>query len=133
MIKVSVISPTSHQEFDDVRSIVAATVGGQVKILPGHGNLVSSLEIGELKLETSEDKKVSVAVNEGVLRFVDNTATVLTSDMAMPQELAEKEIDEAIERAQKKLSAQLLPAELIQIEKEIKYQKLKRNLLDSLG
>jgi len=47
--------------------------------------------------------------------------------------LAKQDIDNAIKMAEEKKASFTLPAELIQIEKQIRFEKLKKKMSDNLG
>lgn len=115
----------------DFVSVLSTT--GRIGILPNHTELISTLDIGEAKITKPNGKSINIALNGGLIIVKDNEITILTNEAALGREIVEKEIEKAIEMAQKKMSSDLLPSELIQIEKQIRYQKLKKKVASKLN
>lgn len=133
-MKINIISPSGKKVYEDVSSFSVMTEAGQLVILPGHADLLSALEISELVINSGEFSKPQVfAVNGGVLKFADNEAFILTDEMALAQDIIEAEIRQAKEKGKEKQAAEPINTDLIQIEKEIKYEKLKHKIRDNYG
>lgn len=133
-MKINIISPSGKKVYENVSSFSVRTGIGQLEILPGHTDLLSALEISELVINSGEFSKPQVfAVNGGVLKFADNEAVILTDEMALAQDIIEAEIKEAKEKGKEKQAAEPIQSDLIQIEKEIKYEKLKHKIRDKYG
>jgi F0F1-type ATP synthase epsilon subunit len=112
MINVSILSPTDSQKFDKIKSISINGIDGHIKILPGHNNFISSLKNSELQLNSVSNKKTFFTINNGLFKFFEDQAVILVSEIALKKETTEKGI----------ISKPLSP-ELVEVEKEIKYQK----------
>ncbi|MDP4010155.1 MAG: ATP synthase F1 subunit epsilon [Candidatus Shapirobacteria bacterium] len=134
MLTVSIVSPTSQKKYENVKSFVISTQDGEIEILPNHSHIISALSIGQLSIkQLNVDKPEVIAINEGIMKVAENEAQIMTNNLALADDIIDKEIEEALEKAKLKLASNLLPSELIQIEKEIKYEMLKRKIRDSLG
>ena len=131
-MELKIISQTKELFNGDVEWIMANTVKGQIQILPNHVNMVSQLDIGEIKYR-SEGKDVSIASSGGLLVVRENTVMILANEAYLPEDLAKQDIDNAIKMAEEKKASFTLPAELIQIEKQIRFEKLKKKMSDNLG
>jgi ATP synthase F1 epsilon subunit len=131
-MKLIVMSPTSKIIYENVDKILLDSEAGQVEILPQHQKMVSALNIGSATV-TIADKKIILAINGGVIKIENDEAEILTSEAISSQDIIEKDIEKALLLAQKKITPTTLPTELIRIEKEIKYQKLKQKMREQLG
>jgi len=131
-MELKIISQTKELFNGEVEWIMANTVKGQIQILPNHVNMVSQLDIGEIKYR-SEGKDVSIASSGGLLVVRENTVMILANEAYLPEDLAKQDIDNAIKMAEEKKASFTLPAELIQIEKQIRFEKLKKKMSDNLG
>lgn len=130
-MKIKVVS-SSLEIFasNEVKEVYVPTTEGEVGILPGHVNLVSTLEIGELKIRMGKGDK-EIILNGGILQVKDDEVLVLADEASLSDELVKEEIDEAIISAEKQMSGKLEPAELIQLEKRLRYERFKQNKLPS--
>lgn len=133
-MRINIISPSGKKVYEDVSSFSVRTQSGQLKILPHHANLLSALEITELVINSAEFSKPQIfAINGGVLKFADDEAFILTDEMVLAQDIIEKEIKEAREKGLERQAVEPIQTDLIQIEKEIKYEKLKHKIRDKYG
>lgn len=133
-MKINIISPSGKKVYEDVFSFSVMTEAGQLVILPGHADLLSALEISELMIDSKGFSKPQVfAVNGGVLKFASNEAFILTDEMVLAQDIIEAEIRQAKEKGKEKQAAEPIKSDLIQIEGEIKYEKLKHKIRDKYG
>jgi len=126
-MKLTILSPTNKIIYDEVTKLSLDSEAGQIEILPGHEKLVAALNIGVAKIKTSDRVEV-LAVNGGVLKVENDVLEIITSEAMLTKDIIKKDIEKAILLAQQKLSATTIPTELIRIEKEIKYQKLKEKM-----
>ncbi len=130
---LKIISQTEKLFEDEVKEIYAPTTTGEIGILPKHSNLITLLDIGILKVKLKNSKVKLIPINGGLLKVSRDEIIVLAQEATLPEHIIEKEIDEAIENAQKKISSKLPPSELIQLEKQIRYEKLKRKVREKLS
>jgi F-type H+-transporting ATPase subunit epsilon len=100
---------------------------GYMGILPGHEALITTLEIGEIKISENGTNRY-IAILGGVAKVSNDDVYILSDEAHLSDELVNKEIEEAIQRTQKQLEQDLQPAELIRLEKEIKYHKLRKKI-----
>jgi F-type H+-transporting ATPase subunit epsilon len=131
-MKLKIISQTRKIYEGLVDYVTVPGELGQMGILPGHANIISLLDVGEVKI-TVDGKNTFIAINGGIIEVKKNNIIILANEAALPEEIIEKEIDNAIKMAEKKLASKLEPSELIQLERHIRYEKLKRKLKDKLG
>ena len=116
-------------ESEDSKSVSVPGGEGQMQILPEHENLVSTLDIGSVEVEEGSEKK-EYFVNGGFVVVRDNEVLILVDDAAVPEEVVKEEIEKAIQNAQDKLSTITDPKELIQLEKQLRYERFKKERLN---
>ena len=131
-MKLVVISPTNKIVYENVNKLLLDSEVGQVEILPQHQKMISALNIGMAKVVMGENNQILV-INGGVIKIENDELEILTSGAIPSQDIIEKDIEKALLLAQKKITPTTLPTELIRIEKEIKYQKLKQKMREQLG
>jgi len=130
-MKIKIVSSSAELlTLEEVKAVYAPTSDGVVGILPGHVNLVSTLEIGELKIKAEKEEK-TVILNGGIIQVKDDEILVLADEASLSDNLIREEIDIAVENAQQQLAGDLEPSELIQLEKKLRYEKFKQQKLSS--
>lgn len=130
-MKVKVISST--QEIfatEDALEVYAPTSSGIIGILPNHTNYIAPLEIGQLRIKVGKDEQ-KIVLNGGIIQVMDNEILVLADEATKSEAIIKAEVEKSIENAQKKLSAPLEPAELIKLEKLLRYEKFKQQQADN--
>ena len=131
-MKLIIISQTKKLYEQDIKMVTVPGKEGELGILPGHVNLISILDTGEVKIK-EKDKEVTFVINGGIIEIKNDELIILANEAALAPELVAKEIDEAIKMAEEKRRGLLEPTELIQLEKQLRYEKLKRKMTDKLG
>lgn len=129
-IKVKIISQTKVLFDSDCRRITLPTTTGQITILPSHSNLVTLLDMGQVSMKLIDNSTKEVLINGGTASFANNKLTVLTEDGVASDELIKEEIEMALKNASEQKSSQLDPTELIQLEKQLRFEMFKKNFVD---
>ena len=118
-MKLKVVS--SSQELlttDKVDAVFVTTTDGEIGLLPGHVNLVATLEVGEMRYKLNGEFH-PVLISGGIVQFKDDEILILADEADLPDNLVKEEISSAIRNAEEQLSGELEPAELIQLEKKL--------------
>lgn len=113
---------------ENVISLYVPSSKGTIGVLPQHAKLITTLEIGEVKVKTpnSEDKLV---INGGIMQVMDDDILILADEASMSDELIKEEIEKAIEQAEKHIASENIASEeLIQLEKKLRYEKFKQGI-----
>lgn len=128
-MKLKIISTEKKiYEGSQVDTLSLPGVEGRMQILPDHANLISQLEIGEVVVE-DENGRHGYLLNGGFVVVRDNEILLLADNVAIPEDVVASEVEQAIKRAQEKISQSTDPAELIQLEKQLKYERFKKDKL----
>lgn len=97
-LKLEIVTPEARIFSDEVDSVVLPGAEGEMGVLPAHANLVTTLKHGEL-VYTKGGKSSHLAVGEGLVEVTGTTTRVLT-DMAIGvEDIDEKVVQEALDRA----------------------------------
>lgn len=88
---------------EDVARITAPAAEGQITILPRHAALMTSLDIGELTVVTS-DGAIDMAVFGGFLQVAEDHVSVLADAAERADEIDEDRAETARRRAEERLT-----------------------------
>ena len=127
-----IIHSSSKQIFDseNVEFVSVPGTSGSMGILPGHEPLISTLEVGEVKLKENGEEKIFV-LNGGFVQIDGETIFILADEAELAEELVTQEIEEAIKMAEENKAGKLQSRDLIQLEKQIRYHKLRKKVARS--
>ncbi len=129
-MKVNILSSVKQiLVSDNVSELMVPTKSGIIGILNNHQDLVTSLDIGELVVKEGESLR-KIAISGGFLSVKSNNVQILCDDAIMEEEIVLAEIAKAEENAKLKLSGKLPEKELIELEKQLRYEKFKRKLVE---
>ncbi len=126
---LKIIASSKNLYEGEVLEVYAPATKGQMGILPNHENMISTLEVGEMKVKTKEGIETFV-LNGGFIEIKNNVIIVLADEAQAAKDLVQKEVAEAIKFAEEKKAGELPPAELIRLEKQLRYEKLKKKVLE---
>ncbi len=105
------------------------TLDGEIGILPHHINLMTQVVPGELRIKKGNEI-IHMAVGSGLLQMANNTLVIATDLALKPEEINEREVEEARKRAQDALEQTLTDEEyavaLSMLEKTSAQLKIKR-------
>ena len=97
----------------EVDTLVAPGVAGQLGILPNHAPLMTVLQPGELLVRTGGDESY-LALSGGYLEVLGNQVIVLADAAEDVDEIDEARAQEALARAQERISSRASDIELEQ-------------------
>lgn len=101
-LQLEIVTPEARIFSDTVDSVVLPGFEGEMGVLPAHAPLVTTLLPGELRF-SKDGKCTEMAVGGGLVEVTAVSTRVLT-DMAIGvEQIDEKAVEEALERAKKSL------------------------------
>lgn len=103
-IKLEIVTPEARIFSDEVDTVVLPGFDGEMGVLPSHAPLVTTLQCGELRY-TKAGKTTELAVGEGLVEITGSTTRVLTDMALCSDEIDEKAVEEALERAKHSLES----------------------------
>jgi F-type H+-transporting ATPase subunit epsilon len=112
----------------DVISVSAPGVLGEFQVLYNHSPLVSSLEIGRIKVETVNGAQIEFATSGGILEVRDNKIIILGDSIERKDEIDIERAKKALEKSQ-----DLLKEKSIKSEDDVSSLKRAKNRLKISG
>ena len=130
-MKINILSSTKQiLKSDNVKHIIVPTKNGEIGIYPGHVPLIVALDIGQMRI-LNDNEEVNIAISGGFLTVRNDEIEILCDDAIMKEELVKAEIEKAEKDAEEKLASTLPETELIQLEKQLRFEKFKRKLIEN--
>lgn len=125
---VKINSARKSSQYPEVKSLKLPSLKGEIEILPEHMPLITELDQGEIILELASGQKLDLLVSRGYARVKNGEVSLLLDEVDLADELVAEEIKQAIANAEKMIAnSDLPPAELIQLEKRLRYERFKLN------
>lgn len=125
-LSVKINSARKSSEYLDVKSITLPSSQGEIEVLPEHMSLITELNQGKVVLEMDHNQNLDLFVSGGYARVRNNEVNLLLDEVDLADELVEEEIKQAITNAEEMIAdSDLPPAELIQLEKRLRYERFK--------
>ena len=132
MIHFQLISATGVKFDDEAYEVLVPTKDGVVAVFEDHMPLISAGVPGVLsvrkKAEDSDQELEDFAVYGGVLQADGKTARFVTEDVTAADEVSEQESREALERAQKLVSAAGTREDLREAQSVMPHHEVRLNL-----
>lgn len=102
-LNLEIITPSKKAYSGTVQSVTVPGTLGSFQILFNHAPILSSLEIGEMKVVDSSNNESHYAVSGGTVEVLDNKVLVLAESFEKTDEINVERANQAKERAQKRL------------------------------
>ena len=104
MSDLEVITPSKAAYKGKVISVTVPGTQGNFQILSNHAPIMSSLEIGVIKIVGDDNKEMIFATSGGTVEVVDNKITILAETFESKDEIDAKRAEEAKKRAIERLA-----------------------------
>ena len=102
-LHLKIITPLRTVAEAEALSILLPATEGQMEILPGHTDIITSVANGELVYRDASGESVSLFVGGGFLQVESDHALLVTDTAMAADEMDPDSITAAIEKAQKDL------------------------------
>ncbi len=99
-----VLAPDKSVFDDKVEEIILPSTTGLLGILPGHISMVTAIDIGVLKLRTSDGKWSSIALMGGFAEVESNDVTVLVNSAELGKNIDKEAVQKELSDAEQKLN-----------------------------
>ena len=100
---LEIITPQKIGYKGNVVSITVPGTKGNFQVLFNHAPIISSLEIGELKITESENNVLHFATSGGTIEVSNNKIIVLAESLEKADEIDVKRAEESKERAKERI------------------------------
>ncbi|MBN1915845.1 ATP synthase F1 subunit epsilon [Candidatus Dojkabacteria bacterium] len=122
---LKIVSSSKKLFEGDVEEVYVPGSKGQMGILKNHRNMISTLDVGQVKIKNLEGEEIFI-LNGGFVEVKGEEVIILADEAESTRDLVQKEIGDAIKLAEEKMASELPPTELIRLEKQLRYERLKR-------
>jgi F-type H+-transporting ATPase subunit epsilon len=85
------------------KQLILPATDGLMGIMAHHEDAVIAVKVGEIHIQTSEDKWISAITGAGHIQVADNKAIMIVDTVERPEEIDERRAMEAKERAEEEL------------------------------
>jgi F-type H+-transporting ATPase subunit epsilon len=130
VINTKVVSQTNKIFEGEALSIAVPTQEGVLTIFPDHADLVALLDIGNLVIRGTQGE-TKILVNSGLLQIKKNDITILSDEAVLPENIMLTEIETAITNAKEQLAAPIDATELVQLEKQLRFELFKKSFIEA--
>ena len=110
-MKLEIVTGEGLVYTGEVEVLVAPGIEGELGILPHHAPLLTMLQPGEIRIVVDGQEEYMV-ISGGFLEVLANTVTILADTAERADEIDEERAQEAVQRAQERLTGQLAAQDL---------------------
>ena len=103
-LTVEIVTPSKSAFSGKAKSVTVPGAAGSFQVLYNHAPIISSLEIGLIKIEDIDGKVLIFAASGGTIEVLDNHVLLLVESIETPEEIDTKRAEEAKARAKERLS-----------------------------
>ena len=126
-MQLEIISAERQVYNDEVDVVVAPGVDGQLGILPHHAPLMTVLQPGEV-LVRKDGEEIFLAVTGGFMEVMGNKVTILADACERSDEIDEARAQEAVARAQERISSHATDMQLEQAVTSMRRAQVRLNV-----
>lgn len=100
---LEIITPSKIGYKGNITSVTVPGTKGNFQILINHAPIISSLEIGEVKIEEPNGDKLHFATSGGTVEVSENKVIILAESFERAREIDVKRAEEAKKRAEERI------------------------------
>ncbi|BAF60992.1 F0F1-type ATP synthase, epsilon subunit [Pelotomaculum thermopropionicum SI] len=117
--RLEIVTPQRKVFSEDVSFLVAPGTEGELGVLPNHAPLITSLNIGIMRIQ-QEGKTFKVVVTGGFMEVRDNKVTVLANAAERAEEIDVARAEAARRRAEERLAKKTPDIDVLRAELALK-------------
>ncbi len=117
--RLEIVTPQRKVFSEDVKFLVAPGTDGELGILPEHAPLITSLNIGILRIQQDRDF-IKVVVSGGFMEVRNSKVTVLATSAERADEIDVARAERAKQRAEDRLAAKAADLDVLRAELALK-------------
>lgn len=117
--RLEIVTPQKKVFSEDVKFLVAPGTDGELGILPEHTPLITSLNIGVLRIQ-QESKNVKIVVSGGFMEVRNSKVTVLATSAERAENIDVARAEAAKQRAEQRLAAKSSELDVLRAELALK-------------
>ena len=108
---LTIVTAESEVFSEEIDSLVAPGIDGQLGILPNHAPLMTQLQPGEMTIRSNNGENV-LAVTGGFLEVLNNQVTILADTAEMDVEIDLERAEAALQRATERVETRQADVDL---------------------
>ena len=108
---LTIVTAESEVFSEEIDSLVAPGIDGQLGILPNHAPLMTQLQPGEMTIRSNNGENV-LAVTGGFLEILNNQVTILADTAEMDVEIDLERAEAALQRATERVETRQADVDL---------------------
>jgi F-type H+-transporting ATPase subunit epsilon len=101
---LEVITPAKAAYSGSVISVTVPGEMGNFQVLFNHAPIMSSLEVGKIKIKNAEGKELEFFTGGGTIEVLNNKVTVLAESFESKEEIDLERAEKSLQRAKERLS-----------------------------
>jgi len=101
--KVEIVTPSKIAFQGNVKSITIPGTKGNFQVLYNHAPLMSSFEVGFIKIVDASENSTSYATSGGTVEVLNNKVIVLAETFESKDDIDIKRAEEALQRAKQRI------------------------------
>ena len=103
-LQLEIITPNKISYKGDVQAVTVPGTLGSFQILYNHAPIISTFEIGVIKVEISNNEKIFFATSGGTVEVVNNNIRILADSLEAVESIDLDRAKRALERANQRLA-----------------------------
>jgi len=104
-INLEIITPSKQAFKGQVKSVTIPGTAGSFQVLFNHAPLLSTFEIGKVKLEDLDGKEIEFATAGGTVEVIENKILILADSMESKDEIDVERAKNSYNRAKERLAS----------------------------
>ncbi|MFZ1280912.1 MAG: F0F1 ATP synthase subunit epsilon [Ignavibacteriaceae bacterium] len=102
-LNLEIVTPSKSAFSGEIKSITVPGTKGRFQILKNHAPIISTFDIGMIKVELPDGKSDHYATAGGTIEVLDNKVLVLADSIELVSEIDEERALKAKQRAEERL------------------------------
>jgi F-type H+-transporting ATPase subunit epsilon len=103
-LNLEIITPSKSAFKGDIKSITVPATKGRFQVLKNHAPIISTFDIGMIKVELPDGKPNYYATAGGTIEVLDNKVLILADSIELVSEIDEERAQKAKQRAEERLA-----------------------------
>lgn len=103
---LEIVTPERKVFSSPVQSVTIPGTKGNFQVLYNHAPLISSFEIGKIKVQTSDNSIRIYTTSGGTVEILNNNVLVLAETLEQVESIDIERVEDAIKRAKERLSSE---------------------------
>lgn len=104
-IKLEIVTPSKTAFSGAINSISVPGTSGAFQVLYNHAPILSSFEIGVIKISDSNNNELIFATSGGTIEVLENKILILAESLERPKEIDIDRAEKAKDRAKERLAS----------------------------